>query len=289
MGGPSEEALNWAATTVGQPVAGSRGLREGGAPWLLRFGDGTEAVLRTAGDTEVAALRLAAECGIPAPRLIAVGDSMMLESVVAGTSRIPVVPTPGRLASLGAVAARLHAVELTPSKDLPLRHRPIEGEDFVGWRQREGATTLLREAEDAVARLPEPSADPMLVHGDLWEGNTMWLDGELTAVVDWDCAGAGHPGVDLGSLRCEVAIAFGVDAAELVSAGWQERAGRPPADVAYWDVVAALSTPPHLISWESTVQDQGRTDLDGATMTIRRDAFLRAALDRLGQASTPRT
>jgi aminoglycoside phosphotransferase (APT) family kinase protein len=264
-------------------VVVSRGLREGGAPWLLRFGDGTEAVLRSGSgvDTEVAALRLAGECGIPAPRLVAVGDAMMLVSVVAGSSRIPLEPTARRLASLGAAAARLHAVGLTPSRELPLRHRPIELADFVRWRERDGASALLREAEDAVARLPEPSSGPVFVHGDLWQGNTMWLDGELVAVVDWDCAGAGHPGVDLGSLRCDAAVMFGGDAAEIVLAGWQERAGRALEGGAYWDVVAALSTPPDLAGWESTIQDQGRVDLDGATLTARRDTFLRAALDRL--------
>ncbi|MCP3805152.1 hypothetical protein NLX83_38400 [Allokutzneria sp. A3M-2-11 16] len=60
----------------------------------------------------------------------------------------------------------------------------------------------------------------------------------------------------------------------------------PPADEPYWDVVAALATPPDLIDWESTIQDQGRDDLDGATLTARRDAFLRAALDRLDRGTT---
>ncbi|GHF12949.1 hypothetical protein GCM10017786_53690 [Amycolatopsis deserti] len=51
--------------------------------------------------------------------------------------------------------------------------------------------------------------------------------------------------------------------------------------MACWDVVAALSTPPRLATWEATIQDQGRTDLDGDTLTARRDSFLRAALNRL--------
>ncbi|HEX4725340.1 MAG TPA: phosphotransferase [Pseudonocardiaceae bacterium] len=67
---------------------------------------------------------------------------------------------------------------------------------------------LLREAKDAVARLPQPPCDPVFLHGDLWEGNTTWRDGELAAIIDWDC-------------------------------------------------------------------DQGRPDLDGPTLTARRDEFLR--------------
>jgi hypothetical protein len=30
-----------------------------------------------------------------------------------------------------------------------------------------------------------------LTLGDLWYGNTLWDDGNLTAVLDWDCAGHG--------------------------------------------------------------------------------------------------
>jgi aminoglycoside phosphotransferase (APT) family kinase protein len=188
------------------------------------------------------------------------------------------------LASLGAAAARWHAVELVPSEDLPFRHRPLESVDFVAWRERDGTSPLLRAAEDAVARLPVPLSGPVLVHGDMWQGNTMWQGDELVAVIDWDAAGVGHPGIDLGSLRCDAALLFGDGAADVVSTGWQERAGRPPEDVAYWDVVAGLNTPPNLAEWESTIQDQGRTDLDGATLTTRRDAFLRSALGRLTDA-----
>ncbi|HEY0807930.1 MAG TPA: aminoglycoside phosphotransferase family protein [Pseudonocardiaceae bacterium] len=281
MRGPAEDAVSWAESAAGQAVVDSRGLREGGAPWLLTFDGGMAAVLRSCGDTELAALRLAARHGIPAPRVLAVGDGMTLLSVVTGSSRIPVTSTDERLAALGAAAALIHALELAPSKDLPLRHRPIELVDFDRWRARDGAATVWRSARDAVTRPPEPSTGPVFVHGDLWQGNTMWSDGELAAIVDWDNAGTGHPGVDLGSLRCDAAILYGGDAPEILLAGWQERAERPAEHVAYWDVVAALSTPPDLTDWESTIQDQGRTDLDGATLTARRDTFLHAALDLL--------
>ncbi len=55
----------------------------------------------------------------------------------------------------------------------------------------------------------------------------------------------------------------------------------PFPDVAYWDVVTALATPPSMTWFVTAVRDQGRTDLDQATMVARRDAFLGAALDRL--------
>ncbi|MBB5897675.1 phosphotransferase family protein [Kutzneria kofuensis] len=264
-------------------VVSREGLREGGSPWLLTFADGRQAVLNDRGpfETEVAALQVAAEHGVPAPRVLDVSDKGLLLSVVHGISKIPQTPPPARLHALGAAAATIHAVELAPTRDLPVRHRPIEGEDFEAWRAREGASPLLLEAEQAVRERPAPPHPTVLLHGDLWQGNTMWHDGELSAVIDWDCAGVGHPGVDIGELRCEVNLMYGGEAADLVVAGWEEAAGRPAPDLAYWDVVASLSTPPDVSAWLAVAADQGRTDLDGPTLNARRDEFLKAALNRL--------
>ena len=62
----------------------------------------------------------------------------------------------------------------------------------------------------------------------------------------------------------------------------QSTSGEPADDVAYWDVVAALSTPPTIGWFADAVRDQGRTDLDRPALLRRRDAFLRTALARLG-------
>jgi aminoglycoside phosphotransferase (APT) family kinase protein len=105
--------------------------------------------------------------------------------------------------------------------------------------------------------------------------------GHAHGLVDWDCAGAGPPGVDLGSLRCDAAVCFGLEAAADVLAGWEELAGRPAADVAHWDVVAALSTPPDMGWFVGAIAGQGRPDLSQDVLVRRRDAFLRAALGRL--------
>lgn len=58
-------------------------------------------------------------------------------------------------------------------------------------------------------------------------------------------------------------------------------AGRAVDGMAYWDVVAALSTPPDVVEWVTTIRDQGRGDLDGATLTARRDDDARHVLDQV--------
>ena len=280
--------LRWTVRTAapGAEVAEVRGLRDGGSPWLVRFGRGgirRGVVVRVGTDddraalrTEVAALRLAAEHGVPVPRLLAaevVGDRpVVLVEQVPGSSAIPAERPPARLRALGRAAAALHAVALAPGPALPRRDRPIAGVDFDALRRKQPARPLLLEAERRAAEPPTGDAE-VFVHGDLWQGNALWTGDTLAGLIDWDCAGAGPPGVDLGSLRCAAAVCFGPEAADDVRAGWEEAAGRPAADVAYWDVVAALSTPPDMGWFPAAIAGQGRTDLTRELLLRRRDAF----------------
>jgi aminoglycoside phosphotransferase len=86
------------------------------------------------------------------------------------------------------------------------------------------------------AGLPVPElvgSDDGRAAGDLWQGNVLWQGTTVTGLLDWDCAGAGDPGVDLGSLRCDAAMCYGAQAPGHVLRGWQEQAGRSADRVAY--------------------------------------------------------
>jgi aminoglycoside phosphotransferase (APT) family kinase protein len=273
-----------------------RGLRQGGSPWLLQAGD-REVVLRIARAeqaaetaTEVAAMTCAARVAgviLPVAELLGydlaeqTGYGLVLTTCMPGTSVIPPEPDPERLQALGAAAARIHSIELTPAPALPVRSRPIEPEDFAGMRREQGAPDLLHAAEAAVAATRPDDGRLGLVHGDLWHGNTLWDDGRLTAVLDWDCAGVGPAGIDLGSLRCDAAWCHGVEAAEHILHGWEAETGRPASDIPYWDAVAALASPPDMGWFPVSMALQGRPDLTREVMLERRDAFLDAALSQL--------
>jgi len=296
MAYPDTAVLDWASAVLAVEVTVLRGLRHGHAPWLLRAGD-REVVLRvTPGEhagataTEVAAMAgagRAAGAALPVAELLGcdlaeqTGYGLVLIARVPGTSQIPPEPDPQRLRALGAAAARISSITLPPAPALPVRSRPIEGEDFAGMRRGQGASDLLRAAETAVAAARPESDRPGLVHGDLWYGNTLWDNDQLTAVLDWDCAGVGPAGIDLGSLRCDAAWSYGVEAAEHILSGWETQAGRPAIAVPYWDAVAALASPPDMGWFPKEMADHGRPDLTRAVMLERRDAFLDAALSEL--------
>jgi aminoglycoside phosphotransferase (APT) family kinase protein len=296
---PDVGVLDWASAVLDTEITVLRGLRHGGSPWLLRAGD-REVILRMARAeqaaetaTEVAAMTYAARVAgtaLPVAELLGydlaerTGYGLVLTARVPGTSVIPRGPDPERLRALGAAAARISSVKLTAAPALPLRSRPIEADDFAGMRREQGASDLLRAAEAAVAATRPDDGRPGLVHGDLWHGNTLWNDGKLAAVLDWDCAGVGPAGIDLGSLRCDAAWCHGIEAAEHVLRGWDAEAGKPASDVPYWDAVAALASPPDMGWFPASMALQGRPDLTGEVMLERRDAFLNAALTRLAAA-----
>ncbi|MEY9893948.1 aminoglycoside phosphotransferase (APT) family kinase protein [Catenulispora sp. MAP5-51] len=301
----AEPVLEWVLTRLTLPghsratLAGAAGLREGSNPWMLRLDDGRAVVLRV-GDpenqeqregfgVEARLLEIAEQHGVPSARLIAhdptgaeAGALALLSTVVEGSSRVPEEPTPELLAEYGRATAALRGVPLGALDGMAHKTRPIQSVDFAGARRRQGASDLLLAAEEAVARRPVPEGDPGLVHGDLWLGNTLWVGAGLSGFVDWDCAGIGEPGLDVASIRLDAALMFGEEYAEAVLAGYLTGSGRGRVeDLAYWDVVAALSTPPTMAEFTPVIQDQGRSDLDRPTLERRRDAFLEAAMERL--------
>jgi aminoglycoside phosphotransferase (APT) family kinase protein len=295
--------LAWAAGAVGggARVLTMEGLRDGRAPWRLRLDRGggvVEIVLRVGSEatrgllaTEAAALALAEEHDLAAPRLLAAdldgaaaGRPALVTTALAGHSVIPAVASPARLRALGAAAATVHAVSIPPRPHLPQRVRPLADVDFAAQRRSTGSTTLLDAAEQRIRDLPVPSSCAGLVHGDLWQGNTVWEGQVLVGLVDWDAAGVGHPGIDLGTLRCDTAVLYGLPAATHILEGWRQITGRATADVAYWDLAAALTTPADMTRWLPVAREHGRHDLGAVTMNHRRDQFLRAALEQVGRA-----
>lgn len=293
---PDDATAEWALAAVGADrLVSITGLRGGGPPWLVRYeaaGSGGSAVLRVgapeaagAQELEVRGIALARAGGVPVPGVIAARAdgkaALLLIEYVDGSSRQPAEPDPARLEALGRIAAHISRVDLCGA-GLPTVTHPIPLVDFDELRARAQPQPLLAAAQERVATIMPD--DPVgFVHGDLWSGNTLWRGGELAAVIDWDCAGRGAAGIDLGSLRCDAAMCYGLEASGHVLAGWQSAAERPAQSLAYWDAVAALSTPPD-IDWfaEAIAGMTGRPDLTSELLRERRDAFLADALDRLG-------
>jgi hypothetical protein len=254
---------------------------------ILHVGEVADEWVASRFAVQVKALELAAAHQLPAPRLLAAdldgsatGRLAILQTSLAGSSAIPHEPDPARLRTFGRAVAAIHAIDPGPGSGLPARDRSLEGIDFEAVAIPEGSAELFARARSAVAAVPAPPGQGF-VHGDFWQGNTLWLEGDYHGAVDWDFAGVGPAGIDLGSLRCDIAVMYGPEYAAEIAAGWEEATGRPPDDLAYADVVGCLCSPADLKYWLPTFHHQGRTDLDWPTVMSRRDAHLSAALNEL--------
>ena len=297
---PDPTLLRWVTNCVDPQasVVSVTGLRRGEPPWLVRLSRSPidEVVVRVGDEssvkllaTEAAALEAIAASEVPGPRLLGVamggpatpGLFALVMTRIPGTSRSTVEPSTARLRALGEAVAMVHAAPVPTSPHLPARQRPVEPVDWDALRRCEPARPLLVEAEGILRHIPIPVQPPVLVHGDFWHGNTIWEHDRLTGIIDWECAGIGHPGIDLGMQRCDAALAVGLSGADAVLDGYESAVGRTAADVAYWDVAGALATPPTMDGFVQTFIGQGRTDLDPPTLLARRDEFLAAALDRI--------
>src|SRR5919204_2361048 len=305
---PGEQVLRWVAGVVGgmrvlsienasrsahRPSGTFRlrveGTSTGAADLILRL-----SVPRWITDamviTNARALRLAEPHGLVAPRLIAAdldgtatGTVATLETFLSGSSDSPPMVSAARLQEAGAAIARVNAVVLAPQADLPYRPRPIAVDDRAADRRRgrTPTTPLLQQADERVRTHGVPAAASVFVHGDVWGGNMLWEGDRCIALIDWKTARVGDPGVDLGSLRMQMALQYGPDAPAHVLAGWEREAGQAAVGVSYWDAVAALNTPTVIHGeWLPGFAGDG-SPLDAAAVRERRAAFLRTPLDQL--------
>jgi hypothetical protein len=304
---PNDQVLRWAAGAVGGTrvlsiVSLSRGDHRPSGTFRVSIegpaARATDVILKVPVPRWVAyawvvtnarALQLAETHDLAAPRLVAAdldgkasGTVATLETFLSGSADPPPAVSVARLREAGAAIARVNALSMQPQADLPHRPRPCAVDDRAAERRRGSmpTTPLLQQADERVRSHGVPAAASVFVHGDVWAGNMLWEGDRCVALIDWKTAGVGDPGVDLGSLRMQVALQYGQDAPAHVLEGWQRQAGRVAIAVPYWDAVAALNTPAVLNGWVPGFAGD-RSPLDAAAVTERRDAFLRTALDQL--------
>jgi aminoglycoside phosphotransferase (APT) family kinase protein len=178
---------------------------------------------------------------VPAPRYVdPAGDFLVLEYVEGERVEAPA------LDRLAAVLARIHRVDPAAAAFLPGR-----------------------ALADVSARNPG-----VLLHGDFWPGNTLWRDGRLVAVVDWEDAAVGDPLADVANARLELVWALGVEAMEEFTHRYREATDVDLTDLPLWDLRAERRLGARMTDW----------GLDGGTlqsMEAAREAFGARAREEL--------
>jgi aminoglycoside phosphotransferase (APT) family kinase protein len=106
----------------------------------------------------------------------------------------------------------------------------------------------IRDALETVWPLTQGNTS-VLLHGDFWPGNTLWQDGQLVAVIDWEDAALGDPLADVANSRLEILWAFGIDAMQRFTDHYQSMTTIDFTNLPYWDLCAALWPISQIAGW----------------------------------------
>ncbi len=229
-------------------------------------------VLRQYGSVDVAAnphiasteYRLLASlrrAGLPVPQplladesgTIMPGPCLLVE--FADGAPLTAAPVPaGYTRQLAGMLTRVHRSGLTPAEVgvLP-RMRDAAAERLERRSLADPDRALSEPAIRAAlaANWPPGQANhSVLLHGDYWPGNTLWLDGQLAVVIDWEDAAFGDPMADVGNARLELTMLFGAAVADDFTREYS--ALMPGLDVTalpWWDLYAALRPAGKMAGW----------------------------------------
>lgn len=107
--------------------------------------------------------------------------------------------------------------------------------------------------------MPAHAERPVLLHGDLWPGNTIWNnDDTLAALIDWESAMLGDPWADISAARLEILWAWGRPAMDAFTQRFAELTPSPPLALPAWEIAAVLRLEPALPLFGLSPEEENR-------------------------------
>jgi aminoglycoside phosphotransferase (APT) family kinase protein len=269
---PPEHTLRWAGESVGAGgrVTSVRRLARGGwhANHALTVVDGHGRVRRLVlrrwarpewkiedpdftPEREAAVLELLCGAPFPVPRVVAADpDGAICDVPTLLLTRLP-GHTPGLprdmdafLAQLAEALSAIHAVDGTARDRIPAYRRYYDPRSATppSWSERR---ELWQRAIE-VASADPPNGRRCFIHRDYHPENTLWSRGRLTGIVDWTSGSWGPAAVDTAHMRWNLALTYGLDAADEFLRRHRSAASEPLDDQHYWDIVTVLDLIPEI-------------------------------------------
>lgn len=101
-------------------------------------------------------------------------------------------------------------------------------------------------------------SEQVFSHTDFWPGNTLWDDGDLTAVVDWESPSVGDREMDVA--YCSLDIRYlGMDkVADHFIKTYRELSASPLPNMSHWEAVALCRPMPDIAQWVPAWVGMGR-------------------------------
>ncbi|MCA9983960.1 MAG: phosphotransferase [Anaerolineales bacterium] len=146
---------------------------------------------------------------------------------------------PSHIDQLATQLARIHQLDTTSLGFLPRSPGCAELARPAPATDPAFAAPAIWQRLQATAPLPT-SNRPVLQHGDFWPGNSLWVDGQLSAIIDWEDAQLGEPLQDLAQSRAEISWIFGPASLAQFTQTYQALQPLDYSALPYWDLCAAL-------------------------------------------------
>ena len=203
---------------------------------------------------EFHALQLLHRHGLPVPPpllLDETGELLGLPGIVTEFVEGAPIELPAEAArwgELAAPAARMLAqIHRTPFSEADKRFL-MDDDVEVAWFIKEGHIPDYMRADpdgETVWNLVNDHwgrwkpVEPRFAHTDYWSGNIMWQDDEISAVVDWEEAGYGHPAADVAYCRMGYFIEGVPEAAQTFLHVYEAEAGWTLSDLPLFELAAS--------------------------------------------------
>ncbi len=150
-----------------------------------------------------------------------------------------------RLADIHAVDWQVAGLDVLPEQRQRYAHRVCCRPDRLDDSLSEGQ---VREHLEAHLPCWQVNA-PVLLHGDYWPGNTLWRNGYIAAVIDWEDAAIGDPLQDVANCRMELLWAFDATCMGTFTRTYLEMTSIDASSLPVWDLYAALGPASKLSGW----------------------------------------
>ncbi len=243
-------------------------LTEGSTRLVLRrYGPWTHASDGKVAERETRALELMQRANIPAPAPIWIDSDGVFEQAAILISFVDGVPdlTPSNpfqwAERLASVLTRIHEVRLE-GDDVDL-FPPGAGEDAE--KVQENPEVVLEHplGEDLLRRRVmlgnrDQESEPVFSHTDFWPGNTLWNDGDLAAVIDWESPATGAREMDVA--YCSLDIRYlGMDkVADHFIKSYREMSSDSLPNLSHWEAVGLCRPMPDIAQWVPAWVSMGR-------------------------------
>lgn len=174
------------------------------------------------------------------------GSPGMVVSFVPGNLRMDTIPDPRDWAcKLAHTLAKIHSIPCGEEEQSFLLKGNAEATWFLNgerppayMQEYPGGSEVWQILHDHFPKIP--SVPPVLLHLDYWSGNILWDENEISAVIDWEEAAYGDPGVDVGYALMNMMLMGLPDAADEFLRVYESEMGNPLSNLEFWELAAAV-------------------------------------------------